>query len=100
MKRRRKPGLDDRAYRKATAKLRRESQVCWICGLPIDITLHYTDPMSWTADHLIPRSKGGHLLGVIKAAHRRCNASRGNRQATKADQLPVTRQWMSGGEVR
>lgn len=91
-------GLDSRAYRKATARLRARSQVCHICGNPIDVTLPYTDPMSWTADHIIPRSKGGHLLGEMKAAHRRCNSRRGNRP-DRIEQLPTSRAWLSTGDL-
>ncbi|MFE7717504.1 HNH endonuclease signature motif containing protein [Nocardia rhizosphaerihabitans] len=90
-----KPGLDHRAYRKARDRLRRESQVCWICGRVIDLSLPYTHPMSWTADHLIPRSKGGHLLGEMRAAHRRCNSKRGNRTTEKVDPMPTTRRWLA-----
>ncbi|ATL70767.1 HNH endonuclease signature motif containing protein [Nocardia terpenica] len=95
MARSKRSGLDHRAYRKATRKLRTESQVCHICGRLIDVSLPYTDPMSWTADHIIPRSKGGHLLGEMKAAHRSCNSSRGNRTDIKAVQLPTSRTWLT-----
>ncbi|WP_416382337.1 HNH endonuclease [Nocardia transvalensis] len=86
-------GLNHRAYVRATKKLRKESQVCWICGQPIDVTLPHTDRMSWTADHVTPRSLGGHLLGELRAAHRACNASRGNRANTLADRMPTSRAW-------
>ncbi|WP_280485372.1 HNH endonuclease [Nocardia cyriacigeorgica] len=91
---RRRPGLDNREYRKATARLRRRSQTCHICNGPIDVTLPYTHPRSWTADHIVPRSKGGALLGEMKAAHRDCNARRGNRTDNPAEQLPTSRQWL------
>lgn len=47
--------------------------VCWLCGLP----------GSDTADHVIPRSKGGAVynLANLAPAHRPCNESRGNRPA-------------------
>lgn len=86
-------GLDHRAYRRATARLRANSSVCWICGLQIDLDLPYTDAMSFTADHVVPRSKGGSLLGELKAAHRSCNSKRGNRAQTDADRMPTTRNW-------
>lgn len=45
--------------------------VCTLCGLP----------GSDTADHIIPRSKGGAVYDLrnLAPAHRRCNESRGNR---------------------
>lgn len=45
--------------------------VCWLCGLP----------GSNTADHVIPRSKGGAVYDLLNLApaHKRCNESRGNR---------------------
>jgi 5-methylcytosine-specific restriction endonuclease McrA len=91
-------GLDDRQYRKATARLRARSQVCWICGNPIDVSLPWTDKWSWTADHVVPRSKGGHLLGEMRAAHRACNSSRGNREVAPSAQLPTSRQWLPSSE--
>lgn len=88
-------GLDHRAYRRATKRLRATNATCWICGTPIDRTLPYTHPMSWTADHVKPRSKGGALIDTtnLRAAHRRCNSARGNRESTKADIMPTTRTW-------
>jgi len=88
-------GLDHRAYRRTTKRLRATSSVCWICRKEIDQSLPYTDPMSWTADHVVPRSRGGALTDMsnLKAAHRKCNSSRGNRQATKADLFPTSQEW-------
>ncbi len=54
-------------------------RVCWLCGLP----------GSNTADHIIPRSKGGAVydLANLGPAHKRCNESRGNRDAAGPEQL-------------
>lgn len=48
--------------------------VCWLCGLP----------GSNSADHVIPRSKGGAVydLANLGPSHRKCNYARGNRDAT------------------
>jgi 5-methylcytosine-specific restriction endonuclease McrA len=45
--------------------------VCWLCRLP----------GANTADHVIPRSKGGAVYDLqnLAPAHKRCNESRGNR---------------------
>ncbi|RZU64598.1 HNH endonuclease [Microterricola gilva] len=47
--------------------------VCWLCGLP----------GANSADHVIPRSKGGAVfhLDNLGPAHKHCNESRGNRPA-------------------
>ncbi|MCA6391275.1 MAG: HNH endonuclease [Cytophagales bacterium] len=37
------------------------------------------DPLRATADHIIPYSLGGNLIGNIKAAHFKCNVERGNK---------------------
>lgn len=54
----------DRGYQAAT--------VCQWCGKP------FTDADPKTADHVVPRSRGG-AHGPIVAAHRSCNSSRGGK---------------------
>jgi 5-methylcytosine-specific restriction endonuclease McrA len=50
--------------------IERDRGICWICGLP----------GANSADHLIPRSKGGnHSDANLAAAHMYCNRQRGNR---------------------
>ncbi|GEM41965.1 HNH endonuclease [Nocardia ninae] len=100
-RRKRKPsgGLDSRAYRKARDRLRKQSQICHLCGNPIDLTLPHTDAQSWTADHINPRSLGGHILGEMRAAHRSCNSSRGNGTRQVHDALPTTRDWFGTGQL-
>lgn len=48
--------------------------VCWLCGLP----------GSTSADHIIPRSRGGAVYDIrnLGPSHKRCNESRGNRPAS------------------
>ena len=54
--------------------LERFGLVCWLCGLP----------GANTADHIVPRSKGGAVYNLLNLApaHKRCNESRGNRHAS------------------
>ncbi len=53
--------------------------ICWLCGLP----------GANSADHIIPRSKGGAVyeLANLGPAHKRCNESRGNRDVEAASPL-------------
>jgi len=55
-------------YKKLAAQVRANAYQCWICGgvgKPDD---------PWQADHLIP----GDPNSPLRAAHRSCNARRGN----------------------
>ena len=53
---------------------------CHICGQAIDYTLPHTDPMSFQADHVTPRARGGsHTLDNSKASHRRCNREKSDK---------------------
>lgn len=48
---------------------------CAICGRPVNFDLKFPDPMSPTADHIVPVSKGGHpsALENLQLAHLGCN---------------------------
>lgn len=62
--------------------IRRDRPPCGICGNDIDYSLHYTDPMSFVVDHVVPLNRGGDdTLENKQAAHRACNR-------TKSDRLP------------
>ena len=53
------------------AVLKRDNYICWLCGRP----------GANTADHVIPRSRGGATLDMnnLKAAHGVCNSRKGTR---------------------
>jgi hypothetical protein len=55
--------------------------VCAICGLPVDKSLKYPNPLSATVDHIIPVSKGGHPSDIdnLQLAHFTCNRQKGNK---------------------
>jgi hypothetical protein len=77
-------GVGHRAYRRKQGQLKRrtkrEALVCVWCGEPIDTTLHYTDPMSFTADHPDAVANDGHLVKQeLAPMHRSCNSKKGNR---------------------
>lgn len=57
------------------------SHICWICSMPIDMTLDaQTHALGWTIDHVLPLSMYPELavdISNMREAHRRCNSSRG-----------------------
>lgn len=58
--------------------LRTYGHTCHLCHQPIDVSLIGTrDPMRPSADHIVPRSRGGSdAIGNLRPAHVRCNSSR------------------------
>lgn len=64
------------AYRQIRNALRKRRHPCYICGLPIDYTAPKGEPLSFTADHVLPiathRDKALDPTN-IKAAHFQCN---------------------------
>lgn len=83
-----------RTYRRNRARLKRTATVCALCGQPIDPDLPPDHPMSFTADHRTPVSKGGtHTARNLQAAHRRCNIRQGNRQKLPGAPENLGRRW-------
>ena len=79
-----RPGYDDPRYKASREELKRiGSHICHICRQVIDLQLKYPHPLSWSADHLVPRA---HLapddirhwhISAIAESHLRCNEARG-----------------------
>ena len=67
-----------RAYRRNRERVLRREDVCHLCGEWIDPDRRWPDPMSGSADHVDPTSRGGDNLGELRAAHLGCNSGRGN----------------------
>lgn len=88
-------GRNRRSYRRKAARLKNAETICHLCNRPIDPTLDYRHPMSWTADHITPLANGGHVLGELRAAHRSCNSSKGRGQTARvpAADRPTSRAW-------
>lgn len=86
---------DLRSYRTAAAALKRrakrENMKCWLCGQGFDFDLPYHHADAFTADHVAPIAAGGHIVGPLKPAHRRCNSRRGD--GNREQRLPTTREW-------
>lgn len=79
----RRPGLDDMRYRNMREQLKQRQDPCHLCGWPINLQLRYPHPLSWSCDHVIPRStlspddpRNWHIDNA-RAAHFRCNTARG-----------------------
>lgn len=80
--------------RQLRARVLREESECWLCGLPVDVTLPPHLPDSPEVDEVIPIALGGDPLdrNNCRLAHRLCNVRRGQQAkvALKAKRkLPV-----------
>jgi hypothetical protein len=92
----RRPGLDDKRYRDSRELLKRIGQhTCHGCGYPIDMQIAWPSPLSWSADHKVPRSlltaddpRHWHIDNLLEA-HLRCNESRGAKPLTPAPPAPL-----------
>lgn len=69
------------AYEKNRLVIRKTQTVCGICGQPVDFSYKTPHPLSWTVDHIIPVSKGGHPsdLQNLQLAHRWCNRQKSDK---------------------
>lgn len=91
---------NDREYVRRRDALKRKTRTnglpCHLCHKPIDCSLPWKHPMSFTADHLTPVGVGGSMTGPLAPAHRSCNS---RRQTTPIEQLKrvttprTSRQW-------
>jgi hypothetical protein len=93
----RRPGLDDKRYLASRERLKLiGNHHCNWCGWPIDMQLRYPHPLSWSCDHVVPRSqlaphdyRHWHIDGLAEA-HLRCNQARGDKPLpTRASPLPL-----------
>lgn len=71
--------IRDRARKRIAVRVR-AGEPCALCGQPIDLTIAWPDPWSYTVDHVIPSSHGGddHGDDQLHPAHKQCNERRGN----------------------
>jgi 5-methylcytosine-specific restriction endonuclease McrA len=69
--------IRDRA-RKRVAKQVQAGAPCVFCMRPIDLSVRYPDPLSFTVDHAVPTSHGGRDYDLLRPAHNRCNRQRSN----------------------
>lgn len=83
------------AWRKVVAQMHKlyPNGPCHICGHAIDSTLDPNDAMSYTVDHIVPRSVGGApTIDNCLPAHRRCNSRRSN-DMSYTQSLKTSRAW-------
>ena len=88
-------GRNTANYQRLVTSLRARRLPCWLCGQPIDYEAPFDDPNAFTADHVQPLSLHPDLAEDptnLRAAHRRCNGSRGNR-APALDLGQLSRRW-------
>jgi 5-methylcytosine-specific restriction endonuclease McrA len=84
----------DRRWRAVAANQRAKHLPCFLCGQPIDYSLEWPDPGSFSADHLRPWAHNPELRydpGNVVSAHLRCNQSKGDR-TNKRPQLGLLSQ--------
>lgn len=75
-------GRTSRRFRKLAANLRARRRPCCLCSQPIDYTLSWPHPQSFSVQHLKSWRDHPHLRedpGNLDACHLGCNASEGNR---------------------
>lgn len=102
-------GVGEREYRRNRKAVLAKADVCAICGMPIDRSLKFPHPLSGTADHIIPVSKGGSPTDPanLQAAHLICNQIKGSKLTIERnknieketsvmgnDVLPLSVDWM------
>ena len=89
-------GRKGRPWTRLVANVKMRRRPCCRCSQPIDYTLAWPHPDSFSVDHYPhPLSTHPHLAedpGNVAAAHLRCNLGAGNREP-KPDLGQVAGQW-------
>lgn len=67
-------------YSHNKAILRKTATICALCGMPLDKSLKYPNPLSISIDHIIPVALGGRsTLDNLQATHLICNKEKGKK---------------------
>lgn len=78
-------GKEQGIYKHNRAILKKTATICALCGMPIDKSLRFPDPMSVSIDHIIPVALGGKsTLDNLQATHLICNKAKGTKVLSKA----------------
>lgn len=89
-------GADRGIYAHNKAILRKTATVCALCGMPLDKSLKYPNPMSVSIDHVIPVALGGRsTIDNLQATHLICNKVKGKKLLSK----PSTRDTAQGQKI-
>lgn len=80
-RRARRGSVYDAAWRALRDQVLAEEDRCYLCGEWINKARRWPDPLSATADHVLPLALGGARLDRenVRAAHFRCNLSKGRK---------------------
>ena len=73
----------DTRWKQIAANQRAKKLPCYLCGQPIDYSLQWPDPASFSADHKLPWKQHPELRydpGNVVSSHLRCNQSKGNNE--------------------
>ena len=66
-----------RHWRQVCAIVKAEHRTCHLCHQPIDTTLRWPHPLSFSGDHLTPTANGGtDTYPNCGASHLTCNCAR------------------------
>ncbi|PCN47411.1 HNH endonuclease [Curtobacterium sp. 'Ferrero'] len=74
---------NSRLWRKIAQAQRAKGLKCWHCGQPIDYSLQFPDPNSFSADHLRPWAGHPELRydpANVVSSHLRCNQVKGSNE--------------------
>lgn len=81
-------GSQNKSKRKAMEKaFKRQKGRCALCNEQMKLNFNAQDPLSATADHILPKSMGGAIQNNIQAVHKFCNELRGNRHLQDTEML-------------
>ena len=74
-------GTHRKAFERAKRAILASETICGICGLPVDKSLKYPDPMAPCIDHIIPIDRGGHPSDRenLQLAHWKCNRAKSDK---------------------
>lgn len=100
-----KDGKDKSVFMKYRRRIIREAGedgflICGICGLSINLSLHYPNPWSLTIDHIMPIVKGGATNeSNLQPAHFRCNRKKGEGAGLSLEEINSLREEQSGKPI-
>lgn len=87
-----------RSSRRPTVRatlLKRDGDLCWLCGLRMNFEMHHNDPMAATIEHLVPSSaRGGNRAGNLVLVHQVCNVLLDDLPIVEKIKMRDERRWL------